>query len=96
LTDLVKRSVDHPGIRVVELNESHPAVAVAVHAFGELPPGYLAETCREPINTGEGGEGVVDGRRESADRNFNQLVNGKDGILHEGPVWTGDMGLGQC
>ena len=58
-------------------------------------PGHPAEAGRQPVDAGEGREGVVDGGRERPDGDLDQLVDGENGVLHERPVRSGDVGLGQ-
>ena len=68
---------------------------VAVDPLVEHPARHPAEAGRQPVDAGQGREGVVHGGREGADGDLHELVDGEDRVLHERAVRTGDVRLGQ-
>src|SRR6185437_6636162 len=51
----------------------------------------LAEVLSEPVDTGQGGKGVVDRGGQGAQRDLHQLVNAERYVLAEGPVRADDV-----
>src|ERR1019366_7573523 len=63
------------------------------NVLGQLSTGKSTQARRDPVETGERREGIIDCRRESPDGYLYQLVDGEDRILHESAVRAGDVGL---
>ena len=59
--------------------------AVPVHP-GRMPSARdLVQAVTQPVDAGQSGKGVVDGRRQRPDRDLDELVDAKGDVLREGP-----------
>src|SRR5215472_8696144 len=95
LADLLERALDQALVGDLGRDQPNRARGVAVDAGGLPPARHLVQAVPDPVNAGQGGERVVDGRGERTDADLDQLVEAERDVLGQGPVRPGHMGPGQ-
>src|SRR6266496_1196464 len=91
LPDLLEGALHQPVVGGLGRDDPDEPAVVPVHP-GRMPLDHdLAEALAEPVDTGQGREGVVDRGGQGAQRDLHQLVDAERHVLAEGPVRADDV-----